>query len=313
MKKTGAVIFCWLWLVCLCSYAAAEDNWLSSVLAARQQDTSSAQKYAALLYIEGEISAYSYGYDHLATLDVIDALAQDAGNAALVMVFNTPGGGLYEADELYHAVQTYKQNGRPVYAYMAQECCSAGVFAAMAADTIYASRMTLTGNVGVYMQTYSEAGLLDKLGVKNEYIASGENKVAGYPQLTAAQRQIYEEIVAENFGYFKEVITAARGLTQEQMALLADGRLLTGKQARELGLVDDVIYFDEALLRIESQVTGGTGARLKFEDVTPEMQYGYEAEQSSAMDWLLELMQGDEAQTQGMFCPPSAQKSGVRR
>ena len=160
-------------LLCVPALADGSGNWLESVLSYSAEGGSS---YLATLYIEGELLEGDSYYDHLGTLDAIDELIYDEQNAALLLVFNTPGGGLYESDELYHQIMVYKEmTGRPVLAYMKQECCSGGVYAAMAADVIYASRMTITGSVGVYVTTYSEAGLLEKLGITQEYISTGEN------------------------------------------------------------------------------------------------------------------------------------------
>lgn len=224
--------------------------------------------YLAVLDIDSEISEYDSYYDHIGVLDAIDDLMEDENNDALILRLNTPGGNLYEADELYHSLMLYKQLGRPVYAYMEQECCSAGVYVAMAADTIMAARMTITGNVGVYMQTYSEAGLLDKLGIENEYIATGENKVAGYPELTDTQRAIYQALVDESFALFKAAIMASRGMTQEQMAPFLDGRLLSAMQAKELGLIDRVCFPDEFYAHVEALHPGA-----QYRNVTPEAPY----------------------------------------
>ena len=252
---------------------------MQSVRAAREEPN------LALLFIEGELIEGDRYYDHIGTLNAIDDLVCDDKNAGLLMVFNTPGGGLYEADELHHTVSVYKElTGRPVYAYMKQECCSGGVYAAMAADAIYASKMTITGSVGVYVETYSEAGLLEKLGIEREYIATGENKVSGYPALTESQRAIEQAMVDEGFEFFKDVIRSGRGLTDEQMAPFLDGRILTALQAKEFGLIDEVLYYDEAI----EKIVGELGENIRFKDITPEIQMGLEDMISSEiMDWLM--------------------------
>lgn len=265
----------------LCAGARAEGNWLESVLSGNTPSQEEEGGTVTLLTLEGEISASDYWYDHVGTLEAIEALAEEEENVALLLVLNTPGGGIYEADELYHALLTYKEKtGRPVYAYMAQQCCSAGVLAAMAADTVLAARMTVTGSIGVYTESYSEAGLYEKLGIEHIYIASGENKVSGYPEMTDEQLAIEEAIVAESFGYFKEAIAASRGLTQEQMEPFLDGRVLTASQAKEMGLIDDVLYYDEAVDWILARHEGAA-----LEDVTP----GWEEDSYSSgglFDWL---------------------------
>lgn len=290
MKKWSVLLLA-LCMALVCALAEAEGNWLSGVLegvGSAAQDVSGQfareEKNLALLFIEDELIEGASYYDHVGTLEAIEDLVYDNKNAALLVVFNTPGGGLYESDELHHALMTYKAaTGRPVYAYMKQRCCSGGVYAAMAADTIYASRMTITGSVGVYVETYSEAGLLEKLGIEREYITTGENKVSGYPTLTESQRAIEQAMVDEGFEFFKSVIREGRGLSDEQMAPFLDGRILTALQAKEHGLIDEVLYYDEAIGRIDTALGG-----VRFKDITPEAQMGFEDMISSEiMKWFM--------------------------
>ncbi len=290
MKKC-LILFLALVMASVCAVSSAEGNWLSGVLegvGSAAQDVSGQfareEKNLALLFIEDELIEGASYYDHVGTLEAIEDLMYDDKNAALLVVFNTPGGGLYESDELHHALMTYKAaTGRPVYAYMKQQCCSGGVYAAMAADTIYASKMTITGSVGVYVQTVSEAGLLEKLGIEQEYITTGENKVSGYPTLTESQRAIEQAMVDEGFEFFKAVIREGRGLTDEQMAPFLDGRILTALQAKEYGLIDEVLYYDEAIGRIDTALGG-----VRFKDITPEAQMGFEDMISSEiMKWFM--------------------------
>jgi len=304
-----------IWLIMLllsASCALAQDapgSWLSAVLGdelARELkenavtaggQTQATDSYVALMYIEGEILHSSYQYDHIGTLNAVADLIEDEKNAALLLYLNTPGGSLFEADELYHQLMTYKaKTGRPVYAYMAQECCSAGVYIAMAADRIAASRMTITGSVGVYMSTASHAGLLEKLGIENEYIASGKNKVPGYPELTDEQRAIYQSVVDEGFAYFREALALARKLSDEQMQGFLDGRLLTAAQAKAAGLIDDVLYYDEFEEKIES-----LHHQAPIRDKTP--QDGFSAGGAQMLKWLLEQMPGGKSGAQKQLCP----------
>ena len=300
MKKWMLLMIA-LILVLLSGAVSAEGsaNWLDTILgdvghgegqiqpadSGAKRAGKRAQKSLALLFIDGEIIEGGSYYDHPGTLMAIEDLINDPDNAALLVVFNTPGGGLYESDELHHTLSVYKeQTGRPVYAYMKQECCSGGVYAAMAADTIYASKMTITGSVGVYVEAYSEAGLLEKLGIEREFITTGPNKVSGYPTLTPDQRAIEQAMVDEGFEFFKEVIRSSRGLTDEQMAPFLDGRILTAKQAKELGLVDKVLYYDEAI----TEIVGQLGEDVDFEDITPEAETGFEDMiTSELLEWFM--------------------------
>lgn len=283
MKRLAAVFAA---LMLVCAGALAEDNWLAGVLGGMQQET---RESVALLTVEGELFASDYWYDHAGTLDAIDAAACDGENQALLLVLNTPGGSLYEADELYHALLAYKADtGRPVYGYMAQECCSAGVMAAMGADYLAASRMTVTGNVGVYMESYSEAGLYEKLGVERVYVATGENKVFGYPTLTDAQREIHQALVDECFAFFCQAIRDARGLDDAQMAGFLDGRLLSAQQAKDAGLIDAICYYDEMLAYVQARHPGA-----ELVDVTPEWTDAMEsADGAGLLDWMDKLEDG---------------------
>lgn len=264
-------------------------SWLKSKLEEREGGRGARQeRYVALLSIDGELSAYDVYYDHQGTLDAINALIDDRENVGLILLLNTPGGGLYEADELLHELKTYKElTGRPVAAYMEQECCSAGVYVAMGADAILASRMTLTGNVGVYMESSSEAGFLDKLGIERIYVASGENKVDGYPELTQEQRAILQALVDESFEFFLQEIEASRGMTREQMEPFMDGRLLSAVQARELGLIDGVCYYDEAIDTFY-ETFGWDDATLQ--DITPVWEDDFSGyDDADWLNWLKNL------------------------
>lgn len=243
---------------------------LCAPLAARAQKgkEDAAGPYVAQLCVYGDIDLYGEEYDHYATLDAIDGLAVDPDNLGLILLLDTPGGGLYEADELYHALAAYREDtGRPVYAYMESECCSAGVYAAMAAQEIYASRMTLTGSVGVYMEESSDAQMLEKLGIRSEFIVSGENKLNAPDGLTDEQRAIAQGIVDEGFDFFVEVIRDARGEATASDPQILDGRLLTATQAKDKGLIDGLLYYDEAIDRFYE--LGGFGD-APLEDVTPD-------------------------------------------
>lgn len=272
-------MLCALVLVCVGVTVAAEGSWLDSVLngdsagkgpnGGRRRGVH--DEYVALLEIYGEISASDYEYDHYGTLEAIDELIEDEDNLGLILLMDTPGGSAYEMDEVYHALMTYReQTGRPVYAYMERECCSAGVYIAMAAERIYAARMTLTGSVGVYMEESSYGGLMEKLGMTTEYIVTGENKVSGQNGLSDAQRAILQGIVDESFGFFKDAIRLARGEEVASNKKLLDGRLLTAYQALDIGLIDGVMYYEEA---IDAFYELGRFGDVKLVDVTPESWY----------------------------------------
>ena len=293
MKRFCALL-CAALLALMGAAASAEGSWFESVMEGRRKgQREERETYVAALTVYGDIDASDYTYDHYGMLDAIDELIEDDLNLGLILLLDTPGGSIYEADELYHALMVYREEtGRPIYAYMEQECCSAGVYVAMAAEKIYAARMTLTGSVGVYMRESSAAGLLEKLGVNMEYIVTGENKVTGPDGLTDEQRAILQTIVDESFGFFKDAIALARGEALLSDAELLDGRLLTASQALEKGLIDGILYYADA---IDLFYDLGDFGEAELRDVTPSW---YDSYSSSNFSFTPSFTQLDEEDAQ---------------
>lgn len=204
-----------------------------------------------VLYLQGTISELSSTYDHNWTLNQIDDLMNNENNKGVLLYVNSPGGGVYESDELYLKLMEYKEvTGRPVYAYYAQTAASGAVYATMAADKIYANRMTMTGSIGVIMSLTDTTGLQQLIGIKTENITSGENKAMGNP-LTDPQREILQSLIDESYEIFVGIVAEGRDLTIEETKKLADGRIYSPKQALELGLIDGIMTIDEAVADLQ--------------------------------------------------------------
>ena len=213
--------------------------------------------YVETLYFEGTIAdngMYSTGYNHQWTLEEIDRLIDDDYNKGLILYLNSPGGGTYESDEMYQKIMKYKElTGRPVYAYMGNQATSGALYIAMAADEIYAGRMTLTGSIGVIMQNYDLSGLMDKLGIKESNIKSGANKdMFGYSGYTDEQKQILQSIIDENYEIFVNIVAQSRNLPVETVKTLADGRVYSAQQAKDAGLIDDIATYDQFMENMKS-------------------------------------------------------------
>lgn len=157
----------------------------------------------------------------------------------------------------------------------------------MAAQRIAAARMTLTGSVGVYMDETSDAELLEKLGFKRETVVTGPNKLTAPEGMTDEQRAILQGIVDESFGFFKDAIAAARGEEVASDETLLDGRLLTAKQARDIGLIDDILYYEEAI-DLFCELGGFGDAELM--DITPFWEEGADGDtEKDAKDSVLDF------------------------
>ncbi len=188
-------------------------------------------------------------YSHTFTLNCIDEFTNDDYNKGIILYINSPGGGIYESDELYDKLMSYKEiTGRPVFAYMAQTAASGGLYAAMAADEIFANRMTTTGSIGVVMSITDLTGLYEKLGIETIDIVSGENKTMN--EMNDEQKAILQAMIDEYYGYFVDIVAESRGLDREYVKSISDGRTYTASQAKALGLIDTVATYDEFMENI---------------------------------------------------------------
>ena len=239
----------------------------------------------AVLDIIGTISENDgYTYDQQYLLSSIDTIIEDKHNKALLLHIDTPGGTVYETDELYLKIMEYKAiTGRPVYAAVENYAASGGYYIACAADAIYANRNATTGSIGVIMGEFLDLSeLLDNVGVGVSYVATGPNKAMGnsYEPLTDEQKAIYQEICDESFAQFVGIIAEGRNMSEDAVRVLADGRIYTAKQALQNGLIDGIEPFQTTLERITYD--------LGYESIDVA-HYSYSAPETF-MDY---MMQGD--------------------
>lgn len=221
--------------------------------------------FVGVVSVEGTImegsssSLYSSStYDHQETLNYIDALIEADNNKGILLYVNSPGGTVSDSDELYLKLLEYKeQTNRPVYTYMDDEACSGGYYISMASDYIMANRNAWTGSIGVIIQLNNLSGLYDNLGIKEINITSGANKAMGSSgtELTDEQKDILQSLVDESFDQFVDIIATGRGMTKEEVKNIADGRIYSAKQAKEVGLVDEVVKtYDDAVQVVKDKL-----------------------------------------------------------
>ena len=208
--------------------------------------------YIAVVPIEGTIQASSpstgittmgNGYNHDLLMKYVDKLIKSDNNKGIVLKLDTPGGAVYQADELYLKLMEYKEKTkRPIWAYMESTCCSGGVYLASSADEQYANRNTTTGSIGVIISSYDLSGLYEKIGVKEANIVSAKNKDMGSmgKPMTAEQKAIYQALVDEAYDQFVNIVANGRNMSVEEVKKLADGRIYTASQAVDNGLIDGI-------------------------------------------------------------------------
>ncbi len=185
----------------------------------------------------------------------IKELREDPTIKGVILRINSPGGAFGPSQEIYQAVLRLAAV-KPVVASMSTVAASGGYYAACPAKRIFANPGTLTGSIGVMAQYPNVRELLGKIGVSFESLASGDLKTAGSPvkELKEADRAYLEGIVTDLNAQFQHAVATARRLSPESVALIADGRAMTGERALALGLVDELGGLEEAEDYLKAQV-----------------------------------------------------------
>ncbi len=168
---------------------------------------------------------------------------------AVVVRVNSPGGVVAPTQEIYAAIQRVRKSGKPVVASLGSVAASVGYYVATAADRIYASPGTLTGSIGVIMQMANLEGLLKKVGVDYVVVKSGQYKdICNFARtMTSDERRVLQALLDDVFNQFVEAVAKGRKLDRATVEGFADGRIVSGQQAKELKMVDALGGLDDAI------------------------------------------------------------------
>lgn len=224
-------------------------------------DTGSDKK-VLILEIEGVILETPEVSDFFGTLsegmagrlrEELDRAREDDAIVALLLRINSPGGTVTGSDLVYREIQRFKQERRlPVVAQMMGLATSGGYYVAMAADEVRAEPTSVTGSIGVIFAGLNLTGLMEKIGVEDQTLTSGEFKDAGsmLRPMRPEEREQLRSVLDDLYTRFVEVVRSGRSrLSPEQIDALADGRIFSAAQALERGLVDGIGSIDDALER----------------------------------------------------------------
>jgi protease-4 len=175
---------------------------------------------------------------------------EDKDVKALVLRIDSPGGTVVAAQEIYEEIQKLREK-KVVLASMGNVAASGGYYVASATEEIVANPGTLTGSIGVISEYPNIEELMKKVGLRSEVMKSGRFKDLGNPtrEMTEAERQILQDLIDNIHMQFIRDVALGRGRTVEEIEPLADGRVFTGEQAKENGLVDRLGNFQDALDR----------------------------------------------------------------
>jgi protease-4 len=196
---------------------------------------------------------------------------KDDSVKAIVLRLNTPGGGVGPSQEIYEEVR--KVRGKKVIVVsMGAVAASGGYLIACAADKIFANPGTITGSIGVIMKFVNVEDLVGKIGLKGFVVKSGEFKDIGSPirKMKPEERQLIQSVIDNVHSQFVDSVAEGRKLAREDVLAIADGRIFSGEQAKELGLVDRLGNLEDAvaeagkMAKIEGEPRVVTPPKKKF-------------------------------------------------
>ena len=186
----------------------------------------------------------------------LDEAAEDRRVKAVILRLNTPGGAVTASDAMYRDVLRFKERtGKPVVVLMMDVAASGGYYLACSGDEILAYPTTVTGSIGVIIQTLSLQPALSRIGITTEAITSGPNKDTGSPwgEMTEGHRAVLQGLVDEFYGRFTAIVRESRpGIPADLFDQVTDGRVVSGERAHTLGLVDRLGDLDDAFERAKA-------------------------------------------------------------
>jgi len=194
--------------------------------------------------------------DSQAITEQLRRFRKDKGIKAIILRINSPGGAVGPTQEIYREVQRTVET-KKVVASLGGVAASGGYYIAAAAKQIVANPGTITGSIGVIMEFVRFEDLLNKIGIKFEVLKSGEFKDIGSPhrELTARDKELISALIADIQKQFVEAVASGRNLSIEKTREIADGRIFSGAQAKELGLVDVLGNFQDAVELAKNMAT----------------------------------------------------------
>jgi len=236
------------------------------------EDNDSRNKIA-IVDVEGIItSQFDSGYSMVDLIkEQLKRADDDERVKAVILKVNSPGGEVLASDDIYRLIADFQENThKPVVASMGSVAASGGYYISSPCRWIVANELTITGSIGVIMHGFNYRGLMDKIGLRPEVYKSGKFKDMMSPdrepsEITDEERQMMQGLIDDTYKKFKSVVIAGRTEAHKENKTdghalaadwesYADGRVLSGKQALDLGLVDELGDFDAAVARAEKLV-----------------------------------------------------------
>lgn len=215
----------------------------------------SGEERVAVIRIEGVI------LDAQQTVGELKNFGESSSIKAIVLRIDSPGGGVVPSQEIYEAVKRVRTTqNKTVVASMGTVAASGGYYIAAATERILANPGTLTGSIGVIMELANVEGLLKKIGVESVVVKSGRYKDIGSPfrKMGLEDRQILQTVMEDVHRQFIEAVAEGRSLDVREVRRVADGRIFTGRQAKDAKLIDGLGDLAEAI-KVAAELAGIEG------------------------------------------------------
>ena len=206
-------------------------------------DLLAGRNQVAVVEVEGLI------VDAGSVVQEIEEHVESASVRAIVIRVQSPGGIVAPTQEIFGAIRRARAKGKPVVASLGAVAASGGYYLAAAANHIVASPGSLTGSIGVIIQLAEIESLLKKVGVRYEIVKAGRFKDVGNiaRPMSEEERQVLQALVDDMYDQFVTAVAESRGLDRATVLALADGRVYSGRRAKQLGLVDSLGGLEEAV------------------------------------------------------------------
>jgi protease-4 len=215
----------------------------------------------AVIPVEGIIA------DDRAVLDQIRSFRDDRSIKGYVVAINSPGGSVGPSQSIYSELRRLREeDDRPVIASIGGVGASGGYYIALGADSIFALPGSLTGSIGVIMELPEIGELMDKVGVDMRVIKSAEHKDVGsiFREMSPGDSAVLNSLVQDVYDQFVDAVATERKLARARLAPVADGRVLTGRQAHRSGLVDRMGNVQDAIATAGRMAGLGSDPKVAF-------------------------------------------------
>jgi len=263
-------------------------------------ETGDVSERIAVLTVDGVIQdtggASSFfgpeGYNHQFFMEQLEMIKEDHSIKAVVLQVNSPGGGVVESAQIYDKIKEVQDEvGIPFYVSMGSMAASGGYYIAAPANKIFLNKETLTGSIGVIMESVNYGKLAEEYGVEFVTIKTGPYKDIMSPtrEMTKEELAMLQEMINESYESFVDIIEEGRGMTESEVKAVADGRIMNGRQAIEAGLADDYGYLEDVIAAV----------RNDFDLADAEViEYGYSSDFSSLFSMKAQSLLGGNMETQ---------------